>query len=72
MKTLILLEVEHSKPIPYLASMIAGRAYTIDGVKNAEPFQSPFKGSELRTRELQEQGFTLAEIALGAQEVHRA
>lgn len=67
MRTLIILEIDHKKPIPYLANMIAGRAYTIDGVTNAEPFKSP----TLTPDRLQEQGFTLAEIALGMQEVVR-
>lgn len=34
MKTLILLEVEHTKPIESLWDLVAGRAYTIDGVSN--------------------------------------
>lgn len=64
MKTLIIIEVEHRKPLPYLANMIAGRAYTIDGVTNASPFRSP-DGSE------EEAGFTLDELRLGATEVVR-
>lgn len=67
MKTILILEIDHSKPIPALAQMVAGRAYTIDGVTNAEPFKSP----TLSTEQLQDQGFTLAEISLGMQEVHR-
>ena len=34
MKTIITLEVEHFKPIPALWDLVAGRAYTIDGVSN--------------------------------------
>jgi hypothetical protein len=68
MKTLVLLEIEHRKPIKALANMIAGRAYTIDGVTNAEVFRSPMLGPE----QLQDEGFSLAEISLGAEtEVHR-
>lgn len=67
MKTLVILEIEHRKPIPALANMIAGRAYTIDGVTNSEPFKSPGLGAN----DLQEQGFTLAEISLGMQDVVR-
>lgn len=67
MKTLIILEVDHRKPIPWLANMVAGRAYTIDGVTNAEVFKSP----TLSTEQLQDQGFTLAEISLGSHEVVR-
>jgi hypothetical protein len=61
MKTIIVLEVIHRKPIPELANMVAGRAYNIDGVINAEPYVSPFATME----ELLAQGFTPAEIALG-------
>lgn len=32
MKTIIVLEIEHVKPIGDLGERIAGRAYTIDGV----------------------------------------
>jgi hypothetical protein len=68
MKTLILIEVIHRKPIPALANLIAGRAYTIDGVVNAEPFESPFSTGD----QLQAQGFTLQELALGSMEVVRS
>jgi hypothetical protein len=34
MKTTIVLEVIHDKPIPHLADLIAGRAYTIDKVSD--------------------------------------
>lgn len=36
MKTFVLVEVTHSKPIDNLAALIAGRAWTIDGVEGAE------------------------------------
>jgi hypothetical protein len=68
MKTLVMIEVDHSKPIPALANMVAGRAYTISGVTNAQIVALP---SQASTRELQEQGFTLAEISLGATDVVR-
>lgn len=67
MRTLVIIEVDHRKPIPALANMVAGRAYTIDGVTNAEVLKSP----SLTLSELQEQGFTLAEISLGSHEVSR-
>lgn len=37
MKTIVILEITHSKPIADLANMIAGRAYTLQGVDNAKP-----------------------------------
>jgi hypothetical protein len=67
MKTLIIIEVEHRKPLPFLANMIAGRAYTIDGVTNASPFRSPGAGQEMS----EQAGFTLDELRLGASEVVR-
>jgi hypothetical protein len=66
-KTLVIIEVEHAKPIPALANLIAGRAYTIQGVTSAELLTSPTR----RGVESHEEGFTLAELALGRQEVHR-
>jgi hypothetical protein len=63
MKTLILIEVEHKKPIPALANMIAGRAYTIDGVTSTEVVRSPTRSSD---DEMQDAGFTLRELSLGA------
>lgn len=43
MKTTILIEVTHSKPINNLADLIANRSWTLDGVENAEAllFRSP-------------------------------
>jgi hypothetical protein len=68
MRTVVIIEVDHRKPIPALANMIAGRAYTIDGVSNAQPFKSP----SLNAGHLEEAGFTLAEIRLGADELVRS
>lgn len=67
MKTLVIIEVEHRKPIPSLASMVAGRAWTIDGVTSSEVVRSP----SVTLGELHEQGFTLTELSLGSQDVHR-
>jgi hypothetical protein len=67
MKTLIIIEVNHRKPIPALANMIAGRAYTIDGVTNAEPLSM----KPMTVNELAGIGFSVDEIALGQGEVHR-
>lgn len=36
MKTIIVLEVDYSKPIKDLDNMVASRAYTIDGVTNVQ------------------------------------
>lgn len=66
-RTLVILEVTHSKPIPALANMIAGRAYTIDGVTDAALVSSP----SMTTDELRDAGFSVGEILLGVQEVHR-
>ena len=64
MKTIVILEITHSKPIPYMQNMIAGPAYTLEGVTNAKPVK-------LATDELErgESGFTLRELSLGAGEV---
>jgi hypothetical protein len=35
MKTFILVAVEHRKPVPDLTDAVAARAYTMDGVTNA-------------------------------------
>lgn len=34
MKTILTMEVEHYKIIPELWDLVAGRAYTVDGVSN--------------------------------------
>lgn len=64
MKTIVILEITHDKPIPFLPNMIAGRAYTLAGVTNAKPVK-------LATDELEQSqdGFTLRELSLGAGEV---
>ena len=67
MRTLLIIEVTHDRPIPSLAQMVAGRAYTINGVRNAEPVASPYDDR----KQLTDQGFTLDEIRLGAMEVVR-
>jgi hypothetical protein len=67
MKSLIIIEVIHRKPITNLAQMVAGRTYNIEGVINAEPLVSPF----LTPDQLQREGFTLAELALAHGEVVR-
>lgn len=36
MKTIILVEIEHDKPIDDLCDKVAQRAYTLQGVKNTE------------------------------------
>lgn len=36
MKTVVTIEIEHTKPLPSLPSMVAGRAWSIDGVSRAE------------------------------------
>lgn len=68
MKTLVILEIEHARPIRELANLIAGRAWSIQGVRKAEVVTSPSMSSE----QLQDAGFTLAEISLGAAEVVRS
>lgn len=62
MKTIVILEITHSKPIQALPNLIAGRAYTIDGVKDARPLV-------LSAYELERSGFTLRELSLGSGEV---
>lgn len=63
MRTLILLEVEHDKPIEHLATKLAGRAYNIQGVTNAEGsvFRMPLSQND---RELAQYGFSADEIAI--------
>lgn len=66
MKTTVVIEVEHSADIPDLADKIAGRAYTLQGVRNATGWVH-----DEAVADLQRAGFTLAEISLGATEVVR-
>lgn len=35
MRTYLLLEVSHTKPIPDLADVVAGRVWTLDGVQSS-------------------------------------
>lgn len=66
--TRVVIEVTHLKEIPELANMIAGRAWSIGGVTKAEVVSN---GNAVA--DLEAQGFTLQEIALGAEgEVHRS
>jgi hypothetical protein len=44
MKTFVIVEITHAKPIPHLDDLVANRAYTIDGVSNANSFAA---GEEL-------------------------
>ena len=66
MKTVITLEIEHSKPIPHLADMVAGRAWSIDGVRHAEV------AGEAGRVALPALGSTREEMDLGRREVVRA
>lgn len=71
MKSLIIIEVDHIRDIPALGDMIAGRAYTIQGVTNAEFVKDMAKLPVLEPEMLRSMGFTAAEIHLGAQDVER-
>lgn len=68
MKTLILLEVEHDKPLPHLAGMVAGRAWSLPGVTRADVLPTQ---AEQSFHDMRGMGFTPAEIALGHGEVVR-
>lgn len=72
MKTIVVIEVTHAKPIPHLEDMIAGRAYTIGGVGNAEVVRDQQKRPALTADEMLQLGFSVEEISLGSGEVHRA
>lgn len=65
MKTMIVIEVHHVKEIPHLADMVAGRAYTIDGVRDAQGVSLP----RFKVTDRDEHGFTSRELSLGAGEV---
>lgn len=77
MKTLITLEIDHTKALPLLADMVAGRAYTIDGVRDVRITEGKavpkmtFRQAGPEVVELLQEGFTLAEIRLGLTEVER-
>lgn len=70
MKTLVLIEVEHRYDIPHLADMVAGRAYTIAGVTNADTVQLD-QIPVMTFDQLRGMGFSLEEISLGSQDVER-
>jgi hypothetical protein len=72
MKTMIVLEIDHTKDIANLAEMIAGRAYNIDGVENAEVVKESIGLPVLSAERLQAMGFTLEEISLGSHDVERS
>lgn len=63
MKTVVILEITHTKPITALANMIAGRAYSIDGVSDAQVVKLAIDEAQ------HESTFTLRELSLGAGEV---
>ena len=65
MRTVVIVEVIHTHPIPDLADKIAGRAWTLDGVRYATAMVDEKTVADL------EQVFSPAEIALGLQEVVR-
>lgn len=67
MKTILTVEITHDKPIANLADKIAGRAWTLDGVRYATASVDEGRAAD----ELERAGFTLAEIALGSQEIVR-
>ena len=69
MKTVVCIEVEHDRPIQNLANLIAGRAWSVSGVKGAEVMRAEQPGVDLH--QLQRAGFSAAEIALGVAEVVR-
>jgi hypothetical protein len=66
MKTIVIVEIVHDKPISDLADRIAGRAWTLDGVRYATAHVD-----EKTVADLEQAGFSLAEISLGVQEVVR-
>jgi hypothetical protein len=66
MRTIVIVEVIHSKEITALADKIAGRAWTLDGVRYATAHVD-----EKTVADLEQAGFSMAEIALGSQEVVR-
>lgn len=69
MKTIVTIEVEHDRPIPEIANMVAGRAWSINGVRRAEVV--PAEIVEVCVIDLSAAGFTRDEIALGRSEVVR-
>jgi hypothetical protein len=65
-KTIVIVEVIHTHPIPDLADKIAGRTWTLDGVRYATAMVD-----EKTVADLEQAGFSMEEIALGMQEVAR-
>ena len=72
MKSLVVIEVEHSRDIHAIGEMIAGRAYTISGVTSAEIVKESVALPVVSPERLQAMGFTLEEISLGSQDVERS
>lgn len=66
MKTIVIVEVIHEIEVPGLADKIAGRAWTLPGVRYATAHVD-----EKTVAGLEEAGFTIEEIALGMQDVAR-
>ena len=66
MKSIVIVEVIHTHPIPDLADKIAGRTWTLNGVRYATA-----SVDERTVADLETAGFSMAEIALGMQEVAR-
>lgn len=64
MKTIVILEITHAKPITALANMIAGRAYSIDGVKDSQVVKLALEDDRSDMAQ-----FTPRELSLGAGEV---
>ncbi len=75
MKTIVVIEVTHERPIQALDEMIAGRAWSIGGVTKAEvcplSYEQVLNGGSDDVRLLRRAGFSEGEISLGLQEVHR-
>lgn len=65
-RTVVIVEVIHDKEIPGLADKIAGRTWTLQGVRFATA-----RVDEKTVADLEQAGFTAAEWALGQQEVVR-
>lgn len=68
MKSIIVIEVEHDTPVPNLAGLVAGQAFTISGVCGCRELRSDPRQA---VQELRDAGFTFDEIALGMREVAR-
>lgn len=64
MKSIVILEITHRKPITALSNMIAGRAYSIDGVTDAQVVKLALEDERPDMAK-----FTLRELSLGAGEV---